>query len=1147
MVKKTVEETYTRRSQHEQILKAPDTYIGSIDNTDYQNYNLYDSELNKVIKKNIKYNPGLYKIFDEILVNAIDQSRRKLDTPVTNIWVTVNKVTGEIIVKNDGTTIPLEIHKDVTKDEKRDVYVPEMIFGMLLTGENYTKNNKTVGGKNGLGAKLANIFSESFTVEIINNGEKYKQTWSNNMYDYGKPKITKNSGKIMTQFTFKPDYKRFEMDTLTDDMFEVIKKRVYDITGCTRLDVNVYFNGKKIPIKGFESYVNIYIGNKNETKRFYESNKDKTWEVVYAWKDDDDGFEQVSFVNGITTLGGGKHVDDIKNQVVKGIKDIIEKKNKIVIKKTHLIHDRLILFVKSTINDPDFKSQTKEEFSTAKAKWGYKLDVSEAIIKKMCNKELMDSITNLVNYKNNITDAKKTDGKKTQKIKDVDKLEDAIKAGTKESHKCTLILTEGLSAKALAISGLKNIGRDYYGIFPLKGKLLNLKTATVSQKINNEEFNNLKKILGLKEGTEYNNLNELRYGKVMCFTDSDHDGYHIKGLIINMFETFWPSLLKINGFLTSLITPIIKVSKASNSHSFYTLTDYNEWKDSNDTKGWKIKYYKGLGTSNAEEAVEYFENKINYKKYIQLSEEDTNHSINLAFNKDKASERKEWLETYNSDDILDLKKIEYTISDFIDKELKHFSQSDIIRSIPNVIDGLKPSQRKILYACFKRNIKDDIKVAQLAGYISEHAAYHHGEMSLHSTMIGMAQNYVSSNNINLLYPSGQFGTRLQNGADAAAPRYIFTRFEDLTQLLFPSADFPLLDYLDDDGILIEPKYYIPIIPMLLVNGSVGIGTGYSTDIPSFNPLDLVKAIKNKLDNKETVELVPFYRKYKGTIKKEEEHFKVRGIWEKIDDNKIKVTEIPVGMSTKNYEKKLNDLTIDKKKPSNKQFIDDWDPESFGHDEDSINLVITINKTKLDKFIKNGQIESKLMLESKKNITNMHAFNKDSQIRKYKDTKSIIDEFYGIRLEYYQKRKDYQIDNLESIISKLNAKIKFIRVFMEDSSIFVNKKIQVWLDYFENNKFPMVDKRTKEEIFKKEKPKMSYDYLTDMKITSLTVEKIKELLKERDNLVNDLTILQNITIKELWNNELDEFVEAYNKWINKVIIVKKKGKENKKLK
>jgi DNA topoisomerase-2 len=299
---------------------------------------------------------------------------------------------------------------------------------------------------------------------------------------------------------------------------------------------------------------------------------------------------------------------------------------------------------------------------------------------------------------------------------------------------------------------------------------------------------------------------------------------------------------------------------------FYNDGEYNEWKEENDSKGWKIKYYKGLGTSTGKEFREYFEKK----KFVGFERsEKSDDAIDMVFNKKRADDRKDWLKLYDRDAYLDTSKQSVSYEEFIDRELIHFSKYDCDRSIPNLMDGLKISLRKILFSAFKKNLTSEIKVAQFSGYVSEHSGYHHGEASLNAAIVGMAQNFVGSNNINLFMPNGQFGTRLQGGKDSASERYIFTQLAKITRTLFPAADDNVLQYLNDDGLLVEPIYYAPIVPMVLINGSKGIGTGFSTDIMCYNPLEIITYLKGKLLNvnsTEDFEFMPYYEGYKILMK-----------------------------------------------------------------------------------------------------------------------------------------------------------------------------------------------------------------------------------------------------------------------------------------
>ena len=719
---KSVEETFVKKTQLEHIIDIPDTYIGSIEKTDIDTW-VFDEENDKIIYKNIKYIPGLYKIFDEVLVNAIDQHvRTENDETIKNkvniIKVNFDVPNNTISVFNNGNGIPIVEHKE------HEVWIPELIFGHLLTSSNYDKNEKKItGGKNGYGAKLANIFSKEFIIETVDADRKLKyiQKFEKNMNIKGTPLITPSNEKPYTVIHFKPDLDRFGIEKLDDDTIQLMKKRVLDITACTNKNVSVFLNDKKVECKTLEKYVNYYLDD--DTERVYEEVSDR-WEVVIA-VNPDTKFEQVSFVNGISTIKGGKHIDYIVNGIIKKVQTIVStkgvKRKKLDLKPAH-IKDNIFVFVRSTIENPAFDSQIKEYLTTPSTKFGSKCEVSDKFIEKLLKTTLIDRAMKLSDFKDNLG-LQKVSGKKTTAIRGVEKLDDANKAGSNESLKCTLILTEGDSAKALAVSGLSVVGRDYFGVFPLRGKMLNIRDITLKRVSDNSEISNLVKIMGLKfnnkkDKNKDETLKDLRYGKIMIFTDADVDGSHIKGLLINLFSVFWPELLEIPGFIISLATPILKVKKNKEVKDFYTMTEFNAWKETIDNiKAWDIKYYKGLGTSTSEEAKTYFTNFDDKNIcYTLCNDENDNETkelsidkIELAFDKKRSEDRKSWLKTYDKDNIIEQSQKKVLYHEFIDKELIHFSDYDCKRSIPSICDGLKPSLRKIIYSCFKRNLKKRIK------------------------------------------------------------------------------------------------------------------------------------------------------------------------------------------------------------------------------------------------------------------------------------------------------------------------------------------------------------------------------------------------------------------------------------------------------
>lgn len=1085
---------YVKLNPREHVLTRPGMYIGSLE-PDAANTWVYSN--NEMQKKDIQYVSGLYKIFDEILVNVLDHIVRLKShedgKKVKEVKINIDE-DGTISVYNDGEGI------EIVKDDDYNMYAPELIFGNMLTSSNYDDDEeKIIGGQNGIGAKACNIYSKSFEIETVDYKRKkiYKQCFSNNMKDRTEPVIEKYTRYPYTKITFLPDYEKFGMKKLTNDMKELFTKRVYDVCALTDPNVKVFYNDEKIDIKSFEKYVDLYIGNKTDHPRVFDGSNER-WEVGASYSDD--GFSQVSFVNGVCTQKGGKHVDYVVNQITKKLIDMVQKKRKITLKPQH-IKDHLFVFIKSTIVNPTFDSQTKDNLTTPSTKFGSKLDIDAKFIEKLYKSGIVEkaiSLTSIDDDKN----AKKTDGKKKSSIR-VNKLDDANWAGTAKSQQCYLILTEGDSAKTMAVSGLSEVGRDKYGVFPLKGKVMNVKDMTQKKIWENDEISNLKKILGLETGKVYTDTKDLRYGHIILMTDSDVDGSHIKGLIFNMFHTLWPSLLKIDGFLTSIMTPIIKVTKGNKVKTFYNLTQYDNWKDNTNTAGWNIKYYKGLGTSTSKEAKEYFRD-MNILTY-DYEDKETDQSIELAFNKKKADDRKDWIGQYDKNRIISFDKelcnrVGY--STYVNNELIHFSVYNLERAIPSVCDGFKKSIRKIMYCCFKRKLHNEIKVAQLSGYVSEHGAYHHGEASLQEAIIGMAQNYVGSNNVNLLMPNGQFGTRIAGGKDNASPRYIFTCLNPIVKYIFKEDDFDVLTYLDDDGTMIEPEYYVPVIPTVLVNGAIGIGTGFSTNIPCYDPKEIINNLKRMLNGEEPLDMIPWYKGFTGDITDKES----RGKYRKISGTKVEVTELPIQVWTEDFKNHL-DGYIDK----HPKILKDYESH---YTETSVKFILQFqNSSVLDDLLRETDGTNKFEKDFKMistravNTNNMHLFDKNGIITKYANVSEILKEFYDVRLEYYVKRKEHKLNQYEKELLNLDSRIKFIMSIIDGKLKVANGKKEDILNFLEKNKFPKMNDK--------------YDYLINMPVYNLTYEKKEELLKEFNNKDSQYEMYKKKTIENLWMDDLTE--------------------------
>jgi len=1120
---------YQRKTDKEHILDNPDTYIGSVETVDASMW-VHDNTTDKIVLKNIEYVPGLYKLFDEGIVNCRDHVVRMINSPVldkkmvSDISVTVNE-DGTIIMENDGNGI------DVAKHPEYGIWIPEMIFGHLRTSTNYDKTEKRiVGGKNGFGFKLVLIWSTYGKVETVDHrrGLMYVQEFKDNLDTICPPVITKTKSlKPYTRITFKPDYSRFGMSNgLTSDMFALLKKRTYDIAAVTDQSakkVKVHYNGDLAPIKNFQQYIDMYIGQKTggvgDGARVYEAQGER-WEYAVALSPTHE-FTAVSFVNGICTFKGGKHVEYIIGQITRKLVAYIEKKKKITVNQ-NAIKEQLILFVRCDIENPAFDSQTKDFMNTPSTKFGSTCAVSDNFIEKVAKMGVMDVACSLMEAKQNKEVAKKTDGSKTKSIRGIPNLIDANWSGTNKSKDCVLILCEGLSALSGIVSGLSSEDRNTIGIYPLKGKLLNVRGEAITKVAENKEITELKKILGLENDKEYATMDDvsssLRYSKIMILCDQDTDGSHIKGLCINLFHSEWASLIRIPGFLSFMNTPILRAKKGSQVKVFYNEGEYQSWKDETDTNGWTIKYFKGLGTSTSSEFKEYFANKKVVDFVYNGPESDD--VIDKIFNKKRANDRKTWLENYNKDSFLDTSRKSVKYEEFINDEMIHFSTYDCARSIPNMIDGLKISLRKILFAAFKRKLTTEIKVAQFSGYVSEHSAYHHGEASLNGAIVNMAQTFVGSNNINLLEPNGQFGTRLHGGDDSASERYIFTLLNKMTRYIFPEADDAVLTYLDDDGTLVEPEYYVPIVPFALMNGISGIGTGFSCNIPSYNPQQIIDCLRAKLKKQDySEEFVPYYEGFKGIIRKvEDKKYLVKGKYEKIGTDKIRITELPIGSWTMPYTSFLEGLMDGSNKKGKKIPASIRDFTSVCT-EVAVDFEVTFSRGKLDELESkcdeitgiNG-IEKLLKLATTISSTNMHMFDADRKLHKYGSIEEIIDDFYKVRIDVYGKRKAYLIDILEKKLVKLSNKARYIQETLDSVIDLRRKTAQVVTELLTERKFDLIDG--------------DYKYLIKMPMDSVTEENVASIMKERDNTEKDLERLRKTSLENMWLSELDTLEKEY---------------------
>lgn len=413
-----------------------------------------------------------------------------------------------------------------------------------------------------------------------------------------------------------------------------------------------------------------------------------------------------------------------------------------------------------------------------------------------------------------------------------------------------------------------------------------------------------------------------------------------------------------------------------------------------------------------------------------------------------------------------------TIDNFLDVDQRQFAEYVVEnRAIPSCIDGFKPVQRKIIYIAnkiWKTGNEKPMKVFQLSGHVSSQTMYAHGDASLNSAISLMGTTY--KNSLPLLEGHGQYGSL--RVPVIGAPRYIGTKLSKNFRLLYK--DFELLKNRIDEGIEVEPDFFLPIVPTILLNGSSGIAVGYSTNILNRNPMDIVDACLGYLKGKKVKELKPWFKEFSGTWTRDVEtvnKWKIFGIYKVVNTTTVKVTELPPNITFEKYEEWLENLC-------DRKILVDYDNNSSS----SVDYTLKFNRATLKELQKSGKLENTLKVNSSE-TENIVTLDENNKLRIFAKAEDIIPYFCQYRLSWYDKRKKYIIDKLENELIVINNKAKFIKAII-DKKLKVNNvpKAEV-VDWLSKNKFDKVNG--------------GYDYLTNMAIYNLTKEKFEELLKQQE--------------------------------------------------
>lgn len=1089
-------------------------YVGNTSLVTQETYVVNDT--GKIAKQLIAFNPAFIRTVIEIGSNAVDNSIRSKTTPRPCTYISFDyDAEGVLTLVNDGNTIPITLS---SAPGYSHMYNPSIVFGVFMSSTNFNdKEERHTSGRNGYGAKLTNTFSKFFEVDIYDEERnlRFYQRWEDNMNVVYDPIVRKGTAEERkqgnhTSIRWLPDYARFRMQFLDTAVVSKIHKYFYDVAMFTK--VSTYFHGEKLHVKSIQDYVSLWYTE----QKVLLAIQTPTCEVCVV----DSAYPGIiSFVNGIPTERNGVHVNHWREAI---FESVVAKINSAIdtTLKPQDVRNALSLFVNTIVDKPSFTGQNKDELASPKP---YKWEVDSSIINKIVK---WKSIADMVKAK----EIKRVN----ERMKEISKKKPTL-AYDKANHlgiHSNLFYCEGDSAKTFIVDGLSTglygkKGRDYNGILPCRGKILNVRNNSIDTILANKEVEDLINIIGLQFNVDYTldeNYKKLNYGTMYIVADADEDGTHIEGLCLNLFHHLFPSLLKRpGGFLRALKTPTVTIEHNNQITAvFYSHSSFKKYEASVDKIQGTIKYYKGLGSYGKKKTAMFFSEKILHY-YI---DEETDQSMVKAFDSSYSDARKEWIASFdpsNTESYLDLpsKEVAATISQFVDTQLVSFSVSNCERSLPNVMDGLKQSQRKILYTCFKTNKthkSEAIKVINLASLTSANTQYIHGEQNLADTITGMIWSFPGSNNVPLLYPEGHCGTRNGNGKDAASARYIFTKPMKSVEFLFRKEDRPILNYLVNENVQIEPDFYVPVLPMILINGATGIATGWSTQIPSYHPHDILACVKMWIGsveegNKgkgawENIELTPYYHGFRGTIvhnnikQRHPSHlsYKTYGV-ATVDPKKynvLHVTEIPIGMS------------IDAFKVTAQTLVDEKKLKSYTNNStsDHANFTLTfpsvLTQEDYDAFLDSH-------LSSSISTANMVAFNHKNRITKYNTVLDILQEFCSVRYNTYVLRKRKQMKELEEELLIAKNKCRFISLINDGTMVITKKKLDAMVQMITELQF--------------DKYNGSYKYLIDIPIYKMTDEEVEVLQKQVKKLEQDVQTLKNTKVTSIWRKELDE-VDAF---------------------
>ena len=1081
------------------VRQRPEVFFGAMEPTSVRIVNLTERTV-----QHIQLCPAIPVLINELVTNAVDNVQRD----ATQRYIAVKWQEGRLLVQNDGSVVPIEANDD-------GVFLPTLAFGQFQTGSNFddlatgTKDVAYTAGRNGVGAKGANLFATRFDVTIVDAAAKRKftQTWHDGMTKTSSPKITSTAltvNRTVVEWTYDPD----KLGVVPDaDMTTVVQSLVQNAALCAPPSVRVSFNGDTLKIRTPEQACRA-LGGGAPFACDQVTHQDGTVVLHLCVAACGNGECRPSsaslthaFVNS-TPCCEGSHAKLILGKVAEIVQQKVKHtrgaSNDVRVTPTFVAQHAIVVAL-LFVERERFTDQRKTCLDTPVRDWGWSWTPSEQFRHALERSGLAAKAIALAHEKEDVDAAKATKSTRARHPI-VAKYDPALVL-----HKgtATLLVTEGDSAKNFATAGLSVVSRKHFGVYPIRGKFLNVRGETSKTILDNKEALELIRILGIQMHVTYTEdmARALPYAKLMVMSDQDVDGSHIAGLLYNLIDVCAPSLLAIRpGFLCRFATSLIRVDVPGEpTIGFYSQSEYDEWCTTRNAERkslGKASYFKGLGTSSAALAKEYFGRLASHTIVVTHQGPESSEALDMAFNRKRAEDRKRFLIDCDRTAYVDYSLEEVTITEFVTRELlPQYAIASLTRAIP-AIDGLKEALRKVLFGARDLRLPPQgTSVANAAGKIASHTHYHHRGTAMEDAIVGMAADYAGCGNANLLLPLGQFGTRHRHAAASAA--YPKTALHPLHALLYPPVDDAVLERVVDEGVAVEPTLYAPVVATPLVFGCRGIATGWSTDIPPFHPLDVLAATRAFVTGTDPPPLKPWFRGFRGEIEMlDDGSVLLRGISEWHGDD-LHILELPPLRETEAHR-------------------EEWvkaDLASGGivagdnHTDETVHYIL--------RGCRRDVTPRDLGLERRIVLTNMHLLNASGRLQKYATPYDIVVDHGAMRRSVYDRRRQHEIEGCVRAAQRARSVAHFV-------SLILNGTLQ--LNDYDGDE----DVGTACASLGVPAVEGSYAHLLALPMRSLTASRVAKANAEVARLEAEEASLRNTTSDQLWMRDLDA-LEAF--WKN----------------